>query len=76
MAVSKWDLFKQIEKLPDEKYPQIKEYLDKLMESTSEEIIIDNTTKEKMQKSLDEYARGEYLSFNQVFEKGDSDVQN
>ena len=54
MAVSKWDLFKQIEKLPDEKYPQIKEYLDKLMESTSEEIIIDNTTKEKMQKSLDE----------------------
>ena len=30
MGITKWDLFKQIDKMPVEKYNKIKEYLDEL----------------------------------------------
>lgn len=74
MAISKWDLFKQIEALPDEKYPEIKGYLDKLAELSEKEVELDEASKKKMEKSLDEYSQGEYLTFDQVFEKGDNNV--
>lgn len=52
MAISKWDLFKQIEALPDEKYPEIKGYLDKLAELSEKEVELDEASKKKMEKSL------------------------
>lgn len=73
MAISKWDLFKKIEDLPNEKYPEIKDYLDRLMK-LHEEVILDDQSKNKMKKSLQEYSKGEYYTFDQVFEKGDDDV--
>ena len=70
MGVSKWDLFKQIEEVPSEKYSEIKSYLDKLI-NLEEEVVLDSESQEKMEKSFGEYEKGEYLSFDQVFEKGE-----
>ncbi|MBN6206180.1 hypothetical protein JYK21_06925 [Ralstonia pickettii] len=70
MGISKWDLFKQIEELPNEKYPEIKSYLDKMIK-LNQEVTLDEQSKQKMEKSLYEYEKGEYLEFDQVFEKGD-----
>ncbi|MHA6250874.1 hypothetical protein [Oceanobacillus sp. CAU 1775] len=69
MGVSKWDLFKLIEKLPDEKYAEIKSYLDKLI--NLEEAFLDKESKDELEKSLDEYEKGEYFTFDEVFGKGE-----
>lgn len=72
MGISKWDLFKKIEEVPKEKYSEIQEYLDQLLEK--EEVILDEKSKNNLKKSLKEYSEGDYLTFDQVFEKGDNDV--
>lgn len=72
MAISKWDLFKQIEEVPNERYIEIKEYLDRLIELNKREVKLDEKSKNKLEKSLEEYSKGEYLTFDQVFEKGDN----
>lgn len=70
MGISKWDLFKKIEELPNEKYPEIKSYLDKLIE-LDQEVTLDEQTKKRLEKSLYEYSEGDYFDFDQVFEKGE-----
>lgn len=72
MAISKWDLFKKIEEVPKEKYSEIQEYLDRLLEK--EKVILDEKSKKDFKKSLNEYSEGDYLTFDQVFEKGDNDI--
>lgn len=72
MAISKWDLFKKIEEVPKEKYSEIQEYLDRLLEK--EEVILDEKSKKDFKKSLNEYSEGDYLTFDQVFERGKYDV--
>lgn len=43
MAVSKWDLFKRIEQVPEENYPEIKKYLEQLIEE--KEVVLDEKSK-------------------------------
>jgi hypothetical protein len=66
MGITKWDLFKQIDKMPEEKYYKIKEYLDELNNQQMEEVVLDKESKKNLEKSLDEYAKGEYLTFDVV----------
>lgn len=76
MGVSKWDLFKQIDHMPPEKYRKIKEYLDQLSKQLSEdeEVVLDKESKQNMEKSLEEYSKGEYLTFDEVFKDGEDRV--
>ena len=74
MGITKWDLFKQIDKMPEEKYHKIKEYLDELNNQQMEEVVLDKESKQNLEKSLDEYAKGEYLTFDVVFEDGENNV--
>jgi len=76
MIISKWDLFKRIEKVPNEKYPEIKEYLDGFLEDDKKEVMLDEQSEKNLNKSLKEFKKGEYVIFDQVFEKGDNDVWN
>lgn len=68
MGITKWDLFKQIDNMPVEKYQKIKDYLDKLNKQQNEEVVLDKESKNNMEKSMDEYSKGEYLTFDEVFE--------
>lgn len=52
----------------------MKHYLDGLNELDQSEAVLDKESKTKMKKSLDEYSKGEYFTFDQVFEKNDNDV--
>ena len=74
MGITKWDLFKQIDKMPVEKYNKIKAYLDQLNKKQEEEVVLDNETKKNLEKSFDEYSKGEYLTFDEVFEDGENNV--
>lgn len=74
MGITKWDLFKQIDKMPVEKYNKIKAYLDELNKSQEEEVVLDKETKRNLEKSFDEYSKGEYLTFDEVFEDGENNV--
>ena len=74
MGITKWDLFKQIDKMPVEKYNKIKEYLDELNKKQEEEVVLDKETKKNLEKSFDEYSKGEYLTFDEVFEDGENNV--
>lgn len=74
MGITKWDLFKQIDKMPVEKYNKIKEYLDELNKKQDEEVVLDKATKKNLEKSFDEYSKGEYLTFDEVFEDGENNV--
>ena len=74
MGITKWDLFKQIDNMPAEKYHKIKEYLDKLNKQQNEEVILDKESKRNMEKSMDEYSKGEYLTFDEIFEDGEDNV--
>lgn len=76
MGITKWDLFKQIDKMPVEKYRKIKEYLDKLNNQQSEDVVLDEESKKNLEKSFEEYSKGEYLTFNEVFEDGEDNVWN
>lgn len=68
IGITKWDLFKQIDNMPVEKYQKIKDYLDKLNKQQNEEVVLDKESKNNMEKSMDEYSKGEYLTFDEVFE--------
>jgi len=57
--------------MPAEKYPKIKEYLDKLNKQQNEEVVLDKESRQNMKKSMEEYSKGEYLTFEEVFEGGD-----
>jgi hypothetical protein len=74
VGITKWDLFKQIDKMPVEKYNKIKEYLDELNKKQDEEVVLDKETKKNLEKSFDEYSKGEYLTFDEVFEDGENNV--
>ncbi|MFD2616717.1 hypothetical protein [Terrilactibacillus laevilacticus] len=74
MGLTKWDLFKQIDNMPVEKYQKVKEYLDKLNKQIKEEVVLDKESKQNLEKSLEEYSKGEYLTFDDVFEDGESNV--
>ena len=74
MGITKWDLFKQIDNMPAEKYQKIKEYLDKLNKQQNEEVVLDKESKQQMDKSMEEYSKGEYLTFDDVFEDGEDNV--
>jgi len=74
LGITKWDLFKQIDNMPAEKYHKIKEYLDKLNKQQNEEVILDKESKRNMEKSMDEYSKGEYLTFDEIFEDGEDNV--
>lgn len=74
MGISKWDLFKQIDNMPVEKYHKIKKYLDGLNNQENEEIVLDKESKRKLEKSFDEYEKGEYHTFDYVFEDGENNV--
>jgi len=76
LGITKWDLFKQIDNMPAEKYHKIKEYLDKLNKQQNEEVILDKESKRNMEKSMDEYSKGEYLTFDEIFEDGEDNVWN
>lgn len=76
MGLTKWDLFKQIDNMPVEKYQKVKEYLDKLNKQIKEEVVLDKESKQNLEKSLEEYSKGEYLTFDDVFEDGESNVWN
>ena len=76
MGITKWDLFKQIDKMPVEKYNKIKAYLDELNKNQEEEVVLDKETKRNLEKSFDEYSKGEYLTFDEVFEDGENNVWN
>lgn len=76
MGITKWDLFKQIDKMPVEKYNKIKEYLDELNKKQDEEVVLDKETKKNLEKAFDEYSKGEYLTFDEVFEDGENNVWN
>jgi len=54
MGIIKWDLFKQIDNMPVEKYQKIKDYLDKLNKQQNEEVVLDKESKNNMEKSMDE----------------------
>ena len=74
MGITKWDLFKQIDKMPVEQYNKIKAYLDELNKNQEEEVVLDKETKTNLEKSFDEYSKGEYLTFDEVFEDGENNV--
>ena len=76
MGITKWDLFKQIDKMPVEKYNKIKAYLDELNKNQEEEVVLDKETKRNLEKSFDEYSKGEYLTFDEVFEDSENNVWN
>ncbi|MTT32943.1 hypothetical protein GMB86_13095 [Terrilactibacillus sp. BCM23-1] len=57
MGISKWDLFKQIDNMPVEKYHKIKEYLDKLNKQQNEEVVLDKESKQNMEKSIEEFQK-------------------
>ncbi|MEK4495681.1 hypothetical protein [Ureibacillus sp. FSL W8-0352] len=68
MEITKWDLFKQIDQMPADKYKIIKDFLDKLNEDSIEEVVLDKETKKEIERSYEEYQKGEFLTFDQVFE--------
>jgi len=74
MGITKWDLFKQIDKIPVEKYQKIQQYLNQISKEQNEEVTLDEETKKKLEKSLDEYSKGDYLTFDEVFEDGENNV--
>lgn len=75
MGITKWDLFKQIDNMPVERYHKIKEYLDKLnKQQNDEEVVLDKESKQNMEKSMEDYSKGEYLTFDEVFEDGENNV--
>ena len=76
MSITKWDLFKQIDKMPVERYHKIKEYLDELNNQQMKEVVLDKEAKKNLEKSFDEYTKGEYLTFDDVFEDGENNVWN
>ena len=60
--------------MPVEKYNKIKAYLDELNKNQEEEVVLDKETKRNLEKSFDEYSKGEYLTFDEVFEDGENNV--
>lgn len=69
-------LFKQIDNMPVEKYHKIKRYLDELNNQENEKIVLDKESKKRLEKSFDEYEKGEYLSFDFVFEDSENNDWN
>ena len=60
--------------MPVEEYDKIKEYLDELNKNQVEEVVLDEETKKNLEKALDESLKGEYLTFDEVFEDSENNV--
>lgn len=65
MAVRREDIHKMIDELSDEKLPKVQKFLLEL--ECSDEIIISKKTERSIKESLEEYKKGEYYTFEEVF---------
>ncbi|MEK3888033.1 hypothetical protein [Bacillus sp. FSL K6-3431] len=65
MAIWKEDIHKMIEGLPEEKLKKVMQFL-KHLESL-DEIEVGKETEHSIKESLEEYNKGEYYTFEEVF---------